>query len=215
MALSNRLAEAEDVERQRISRELHDQVGQNLTALGINLNILRSKMPPDGPGALRGRIDDSLALIGETTDSIRHVMAELRPPVLSDYGLLAALRWYSQQFSVRTGIEMDVDGDEPDPRLSVPVEGALFRIAQESLNNVAKHARATKVEITLRKKDGKATLVIKDNGVGFDANRLSEIRRAGKWGLTNIAERVLSIGGEYDIQSSPDEGTSIIVGVSI
>jgi signal transduction histidine kinase len=215
VALGRRLAEAENIERQRLARELHDLVGQNLTALGINLNILRSKIPPEVSEAAYARINDSLALIGETTDSIRDVMAQLRPPVLDDYGLLAALRWHGEQFSSRTGINVTIDGEEMDPRMTMHAESALFRITQEALNNVAKHARATKVLITLNKSNGRVTLIIEDNGIGFDANRLAEIRSAGKWGLTNITERAVSIGGRCDIESKPGEGTRIIVEVTV
>jgi signal transduction histidine kinase len=215
VALGRRLAEAENLERQRLARELHDQVGQNLTALGINLNILRSKIPPEISEAANTRINDSLALIGETTDSIRDVMAQLRPPVLDDYGLLAALRWHGEQFSSRTGINVAIESEETDPRMTMHVESALLRIAQEALNNVAKHARATKVRITLNNSSEKATLVIEDNGIGFNANRLAEIRSAGKWGLTNITERAVSIGGRCDIESKPGEGTRITVGVAL
>ena len=215
VALGRRLAEAENIERQRIARELHDLVGQNLTALGINLNILRSKIPPEVSEAAYARINDSLVLIGETTDSIRDVMAQLRPPVLDDYGLLAALRWHSEQFSSRTGIDVAVDGEEINPRLSIHIESALFRITQEALNNVAKHARATKTIVTLSKNDEKVILIIEDNGTGFDSNQLAEIRSVGKWGLRNITERAVSIGGRCDIESKPGEGTRVIVEVTV
>ncbi len=215
IALNRRLAEAENMERQRIARELHDLVGQNLTALGINLNILRTKVPPEVSEVASRRINDSLALIGETTDSIRVVMAQLRPPVLDDYGLLAALRWHGTQFSSRTGIDVDVEGEDMGLRLTALTESALFRITQEALNNVAKHAGATKVTISLSKIDKGIILNIADNGVGFDANRLAEIRSVGKWGLTNITERAISIGGRCDIESKPGKGTRIIIEVAI
>ncbi len=215
VALGRRLAEAENIERQRISRELHDLVGQNLTALGINLNILRSKVPQEVSEVAHARINDSLALISETTDSIRDVMTRLRPPVLDDYGLLSALRWHSEQFSSRTGIDVAIEGEEVDLKLSIHIESALFRITQEALNNVAKHARATKTRVVLSKKDEKVMLIIEDNGIGFDSNRLAEIKSVGKWGLRNITERAVSIGGQCDIESKPGEGTRIIVEVTV
>jgi len=215
LKLSKKIGEAENIERQRLSRELHDTVGQNLTALGINLNILKSKLPPEVNDAIRLRVNDSLALVEETTESIRDVMAQLRPPVLDDYGLFAALRWYGGQFSARNNIDVIMEGEESDPRLNMYIEGALFRIAQEALNNVAKHSHAKKVTITLDVKDKKVLLSIQDNGSGFNPQNIADIGSAGKWGLTNIMERAASIGGRCYVDSSPGKGTKVTVEVTL
>ena len=148
-ALTTRLAETEEVERQQLARELHDRVGQHLTALGINLNIVRGQMPEDTTEDVRERLDDTLALVKQTTQRIRDVMADLRPPVLDDYGLTAALDWYGRQFASRTGVTVTVQGEKLAPRLDAPTENALFRIAQEALTNVAKHAQAAQVIMTV------------------------------------------------------------------
>jgi len=208
-ALSTRVAEAEDSERQRLARELHDQVGQNLTALGINLNIVRTQMPVEAATLVSPRLDDSLSLVEETAERIRGVMANLRPPLLDDYGLVAALHWYGAQFAMRTGIDLHVDGEEPAPRLAVPVENALFRIAQEALNNVAKHAQAVQVTVEVAVEDGIVRLVVADDGVGFDPRRAGAPDGRQGWGLLTMAERAEAIGGRCRVESCPGRGTRV------
>ncbi len=147
-ALAARLAEVEEAERHHLARELHDEVGQGLTALGLTLTLLKTQMPQETAASLLNRLADAVVLVEKTGETIRNVMTELRPPVLDDYGLLSALRWYGAEFSRRTGIGVDVQGEEAAPRLARPVELALFRIAQEALTNVVKHAGASRVEVT-------------------------------------------------------------------
>ncbi len=213
IAVSKKLAEAENIERQRISRELHDLVGQNLTALGLNLNIMRSKLSQKELDALEDRIADSLSLVEDTTMSVRDVMAQLRPPVLDDYGLFAAVRWYAAQFRERTGVRVDVVGEDLFPRPDMHTETSLFRIIQEALNNVVKHSGATGVAIVLKGSDDGVTLIVEDNGVGFDREEMSRSKTTGKWGLANISERAMSIGGNCMIESVPGKGTRIVVEV--
>ncbi len=209
-ALAARLAEAEEGERKRLARELHDQVGQNLTALGINLNILRSQVGTTAGPEVQSRLDDSFRLVDQTTERIRDVMGELRPPVLDDYGLVAALRWYAEQFSSRTQILAEVQGEEPAPRLRAPVEIALFRIAQEALTNVAKHAAVTRVRVGVETTDATVRLVIADDGAGFDPSRLEDRPR---WGLMTMSERAKAVGGQCTIDSQPGEGTLVVIEV--
>ncbi len=168
-ALSRRLAEAEEGERKRLARELHDQVGQNLATLNVNLAIVRALLDPSVAAKAQARLDDSLALVNGTIERVRNVMSELRPPVLDDYGLAAALRWYGGQFSQRTEIAVELHGNEPSPRLAPQIETAYFRIAQEALNNVLKHARARRVDITLEQAPDAVTLTFADDGAGFDS----------------------------------------------
>ncbi len=206
--LSHRLVEIEGVERKRLARELHDRVGQNLTVLGINLNIMRAQIPAQSK--VLEKIDDSLKLVQETMNHVRDVMAELRPAVLDDYGLVAALRWYTEQFSRRTNIAVTVDSPEPSRRLKLATETALFRIAQEALNNVAKHAQASHVNLDLGFFDETARLTITDNGVGFDAAMRSETG----WGLVTMQERAEAVGGTWRIVSAPGQGTQVSIEVS-
>jgi PAS domain S-box-containing protein len=207
------LAEAEEAERRRLARELHDQVGQNLTALSINLNFVRAQAAEGLADVVRSRLDDSLALIEQTVECIRRVMADLRPPVLDNHGLVAALRWYGSQIATRTGIAIIVQGEEPVPRLPTSVETALFRIAQEALTNVVKHAQARRVTITLEVNAATACLVIADNGIGFEVTRLLSSDGHRGWGLLSMAERAEGVGGHCRIESRPGQGTRVVVEV--
>jgi len=213
-ALAARLAETEESERRQIARELHDRVGQNLTALGINLNLVQTHMPEETPGLARSRLDDALALVEETVERIRDVMADLRPPMLDDYGLVATLHWYSERFASWTGASVTVHGEEPVPRLAVPAENALFRIAQEALTNVCKHAQATQVTVTVTADDEAVSLVVADDGVGFDPAQLATMDGRRGWGLVLMSERAEAVGGHYRIESRPQHGTRVIVEVA-
>ena len=221
-ALAAQMAEVTEAERQRLARELHDQVGQNLTALGINLNIVRTQLPEEAAALVRSRLDDSLSLVEQTAARIRDVMANLRPPVLDDYGLVAALHWYEEQFARRTDIAIAVEGEEPAPRLAARVENALFRIAQEALTNVAKHAQATQVTVTVEVDSGTLRLVVADDGVGFDPSttlrtspaHLADPDGGRGWGLLTMTERAEAVGGRCRIESDPRQGTRVIVEVA-
>jgi two-component system sensor histidine kinase UhpB len=208
-ALSRRLVEVQEAERRQLSRELHDRVGQNLTALSINLDILRTGLSGDECAEHRLRLSDSTALLESTVDTIEDVMAELRPPMLDDYGLLPALHWYARDFSKRTGIEVDVDGkdvERPAPELEI----TLFRIAQEALNNVAKHARAKWVQIELDHVNGHSVMTVTDNGIGIDG---AHRERTGL-GMVTMRERTQAVGGIFRVRRGPGGGTQIAVEIS-
>jgi two-component system sensor histidine kinase UhpB len=210
-AISAQLAEVEDLERQRLARELHDQVGQNLTALGINLNIIQMQIPENVSPSVRYHLEDSLSLVEQTTERIRDVMADLRPPVLDDYGLVAALRWYGEKIARRIEIPITVEGEEPSPRLDSHVENALFRIVQEALTNVTKHAQASFVKISVDVEGAILRLTLVDDGVGFDPEDITQPENERGWGLLSITERAESVGGQCRIISSPNQGTRVIV----
>jgi PAS domain S-box-containing protein len=213
--LSAKLSEAEETERKRISRELHDQVGQNLATLGLNLNILLTMIPAASADAVRSRLEDSLNLVQQTTQYTRDLMAELRPPVMDDYGLMASIRWYGERFSRRTGVEFTFKGEDLLPRPKPLMEVTLFRIFQEALNNVTKHARAQRVDFLGEIADGRLKLLISDDGIGFDLNKISKTREQCGWGLTTMAERAESIGGKFSIETKSGRGTKITVEVSL
>lgn len=212
-ALAAQLAEAEDAERQRLASELHDQVGQNLTALGINLNIIETQIPEEASAQVRFRLEDSLTLVEQTTEQIRDVMANLRPPVLDDYGLVAALTWYGEGFSRRTDIAILVEGEEPIPRLPARSENALFRIVQEALTNVIKHAQATQVSVSVDVDNQLLRLVVTDDGIGFKTERPGENAGELGWGILTMSERAEAIGGSFRIESVLNQGTRVIVEV--
>lgn len=210
--LGARLSEVEEAERRRLARELHDQVGQNLTALGINLNVIKTQIPDDMTSDVETFLDESLLLVEQTTERIRDVMADLRPPMLDDYGLMATLRWFGDQFTSRVGLPVTVSGEELSPRLSGPVENALFRIATEALTNIAKHARATEATVELEVEDETLRLIILDNGIGFNPERLPLQGGNRGWGLLTMAERAEALGGRFWVESQPSHtGTRVIV----
>jgi two-component system sensor histidine kinase UhpB len=206
------LAEAEEAERRRVVQVLHDRVGQNLTALDLNLSLVRSQLEARDLSDMCARLDGSLALLEETNARIRQVMADLRPPALDDYGLLATLRWYADQFSSRMGVDVIAWGDQEAARgLPAHVETALFRIAQEALHNTAKHAQATEATVRLSASEAAVQLTISDNGTGFAPEEVED-KRTG-WGLLTMRERAESIGARCLIQSHPGQGTCVVVTV--
>jgi PAS domain S-box-containing protein len=209
---AKRLAEAEEIERQKIARELHDQVGQNLTALGINLSILRNQLSGALTGQTDARLNDSMSILAETAKKIRDVMSDLRPSVLDDYGLMAAIRWLSERISTRTGLTIRVEGLDTKVDFSSETEITLFRIAQELLTNITKHAKATEVSIRLESMDGRIQFIISDNGIGFDPTALGQTGES-RWGLLNVRERTDAIDGILTIASRPGQGTRIVIEV--
>jgi PAS domain S-box-containing protein len=208
-ALAVRLSEAQEYEQRQIAIELHDRVGQNLTGLSLNLQIIQNQLQADGSALVRKRLEDSIQLVEETTRQVRSVMADLNPPLLEEYGLGAAVRYFCDQFMERTGIDIRVRGEDFCPRLPQREEKAMFRIVQEGLTNVAKHARATRVEIRMESMDGFVKLSIEDNGQGFPLEELSQPGSQPHWGLLSIQERAASIGGELQIYSAPGQGTCL------
>ena len=211
-ALSRRLVDVQESERRRFSRELHDQVGQNLTALSINLDILKSQLAgADEPA--HARLEDAAKLLEQTAATIENVMSELRPPMLDDYGLLPALQWYANDFVRRTGIEASVSGEDGEVRLGQAAEIALFRIVQEALNNVAKHAHASRVRITLARSGDEFVMTIADDGVGYGASGGSAVRRRSGLGMVTMRERTQALGGTFEIGPAPGGGTQVVVRV--
>jgi signal transduction histidine kinase len=210
-ALSRRLVDVQESERRQFSRELHDRVGQNLTALSISVDILKTQLPGNGNEAFRSRLDDAAELLESTAGAIENVMSELRPPMLDDYGLLPALQWYANEFSRRTGIEVMVEGDERIERLTQASEIALFRIVQEALNNVAKHAHARRVHITLEHAASEFIMSVSDDGVGLDAAPTLDSRRRPGLGMVTMRERTQAVGGQFEIEAASGHGTRVVV----
>jgi signal transduction histidine kinase len=208
-----RLVEAEEAERRRLARELHDQVGQSLTAMGINLDIIHTLLPADIPEELMARLDDMRQLVTRTTKRVRQVMVDLRPEMLDDYGILAALHWSAERFTQRTGTLVKVEGNEAADRLPAEVENVLYRVVQEALTNVAKHSRASWVTVNLQIKSDLVTLVVSDDGIGFTPGRQTDLDQEQHWGLELMAERVEGVSGRFRLKSVPGQGTSIIVEV--
>jgi PAS domain S-box-containing protein len=212
LALTRRLVEAEEAERRRLARELHDSVGQSLSALNLNLEVALAKaVLPE----VQSRLRDSITLVDNTVQAIEAVMADLRPPLLEEYGLGAALQRHVEAFSRRTGLAVEFADEAKEGARSLRIESAmaLFRIAQEALNNVAKHARATRVEMTLSLKGLDAVLSIRDDGGGFDPADAAV--RPQRWGMRTMRERAEAAGGRIDVYSAPGKGTSVVASARI
>ncbi|MET0377757.1 MAG: PAS domain-containing protein [Spongiibacteraceae bacterium] len=209
-AMSRQLLDVQETERRLLARELHDTVGQELTALSLNLSIMRAAVPPKLTDKLCNRLDDSQKLLEETTQHLRNIMVELRPPGIDEFGLLAALREHTQRVASRSGFSLTMDGVEPKPRLAATAAIALFRIVQEALNNTVKHANATEVTVVLLQSPAAVQLIVADNGNGFDTARKP---RPGinNMGTTTMRERAEAIGGEFSMISEIGRGTRIVV----
>jgi signal transduction histidine kinase len=200
-----RVVEAQEAERRRIARELHDDTGQSLATVLLGLRLAEEA---DDPADARRLLAD---LRGTITDSIRDLRAlavELRPTALDDFGLGPALERLTDTYARRTGLDIDVHLANLDPRLPESVETALFRIVQEALTNIAKHAEATRVSVVVRRQEERVMLVVEDDGRGFDKGSPS----AGL-GLLSMRERADMLGGTLRLESSPDRGTTIAVEV--
>jgi len=208
-SLTRRLVQAEESERRRIAGELHDRVGQTLSALNINLDILLGMLGEKAPDDVRMRLRDSLALVDGTLQSIENVMADLRPPLLEEYGVGAALGWHAEEFSRRTGIAIEFEDLARQKNRDLPREAgvALFRISQEALNNVAKHAKARRATLRLEVEGGDMLLTIRDDGSGFDP--IEAGARSSRYGMTTMKERVLAAGGALEVESAPGKGTTL------
>lgn len=208
---SRELARVEEAERRRFVQELHDTIGAALTALSINMTIMRNQLSQGALADMESRLDDSISLLDETTDATRHLMAELRPPVLDDYGLAAAIRWQADVFSERNDLNVAVDISGLESRLGPEVEISLFRIVQSALTNITKHAAASDVAIVLNAEADNTTLTISDNGVGFSPQTLANHKANPTWGLVSMRERAEAVGGSLTIHSAVGAGTQVIV----
>lgn len=217
-ALTQQLVEVREAERKALATELHDRIGQNLSALNMSLNLnlalLAKQLPPEAMDAARRRINDALALVELTTEAVRGVMEELHPALLEQYGLTTALRWHGEEFSGRTGIAVKCLASDTFPRLRSQVEMTLFRIAQEAMINVAKHAGASEVSIGLERTKAGIELRIGDNGVGIAQPTPNRVPAAGGWGLAMMAERARSIAAELRIARGDERGTTVVVSVA-
>lgn len=205
--MSDRVLKIQEHERARISRDLHDEVGQALTAINMNLAILRNALVGCSP-EMEHRISDTQGLIENTMDTIHNFSRELRPAMLDDLGLLPALRNYVKIFTQRTKIQvqLSVEGQAHVEELDSDRKTVIYRIVQEGLNNVVKHANATRVDVTVRGIPEHVHLEVSDNGRGF---RLVERAESApqQLGLLGLAERARLVGGEFVVASLPDRGT--------
>jgi len=206
---SRQLIEAQEEERRRIARELHDQIGQVLTAVKMNLHTVQRVCNGAEAGAY---IKDNVEAVDEALRLVRDLSVDLRPPLLDDLGLVTALRWYVDRYAKRTSLVADVvvELNDPNERFSRELETACFRIAQEALTNVVRHARARGVTVRLARNENELYLSVKDDGVGFNPEALQKrAARAATLGLLGMQERAHAAGGAVEIHSRISKGTEI------
>jgi PAS domain S-box-containing protein len=203
--------EVREAERTRIARELHDDLGQALTGLKMDVAVLDAKIPPDQT-ELRERTAAMRELLDATVATTRRISADLRPLVLDDLGLGAAAEWLVQNLAQRAGLACDLHVDPSCAQLGEPYASALFRVMQEALTNVARHARAGRVAVRLQRSGEVAVLSVADDGVGMDREARVKPR---SFGLRGISERVFLLGGETSITSAPGEGTTLIARIPL
>jgi two-component system sensor histidine kinase UhpB len=208
--LSRRLMEVQELERRAIARDLHDEIGQALTAIKLNLRELGEQREFSTAAANEKHLFDSLQILDQVLRHIRNLALDLRPSMLDELGLVPALRWYVGRQAERAGWELQFQADEGVTRPSPNVEISCFRLTQEALTNVARHAKATKVEIRLEIGRWELALIIRDNGIGFDPDLIRAGARAGtSVGLSGMEERVRLAGGRIVIHSARASGTEI------
>ncbi len=215
-ALSARLRSAREEEGARIARELHDELGSALTSLKLDLELIRREERSSTDAAdlsrLRDKLSTMMQAIDKTVDTVRRISSELRPSVLDDIGLVAAIRWQAKQCEAQAGIVCRCDFRVEDVRLEQQQSTAMFRVLQEALTNVLRHAQATRVDITLEKENDELLLTIRDNGRGITADQQSDRLSLG---LLGMRERVNLIGGTIRIAGVEGKGTVIAVRVPI
>ncbi len=209
--LSTHLQEVREEERTRIARRIHDDLGQSLTALKIDIAWLSNKLTGERD-IIREKLRTMVVLIDDTVQTVRKVSEDLRPGILDDFGLPAAIEWQAEEFQKRTGIECKTVFNPDEFFLNKEQSTNLFRIVQESLTNVIRHAEATKVEIRINEKDGLLLLEIQDNGVGITEASIVDSR---SFGLIGVKERARSLGGAVTITGTRNAGTRLTVKMPI
>ncbi len=205
--LTGYLQDIREEERTHIAREIHDELGQQLTVLKMDVSWVLKKMNKEDKDIER-KIRGLLEMLDSTVRSVRRISSQLRPSVLDDLGLVAAMEWHLKEFEQRSGIFTVLKAPESAKQMPDTVKTGLFRIFQESLTNVARHAEAKKVEVNLQYSGKQLILSIADDGKGFD-RRMADTKRT--LGILGMKERTVMMGGSYEIESIPGRGTTVLV----
>lgn len=210
--LSNKLMIAQESERMRISQELHDEIGQLITAIFFNVAAIENNLLDASTPEIRERLADTNNLIEQLMEGVRSMSLELRPPMLQDLGLIPTLRWYLKNSARRLDVRIQYDFDDIERRFSDEIETAIYRIVQEALTNAVRHGQADEVQVNLNHSNSTLEVIFNDNGIGFDPERVfaDDGNNEGA-GLLGIRERVSNLGGKVIIRSEPDRGVDITV----
>jgi len=209
--LSERAINAQEEERKRIARSLHDDIGQSLSTLMINLDRLESHVPADDI-ELVNKLKSIRLIAAGSLECLRSIIFDLRPAILDDLGLLPAIRWYARSNLEEAGIQVELDFPDELPFLSQPLTTTLFRVAQEGVNNIIRHSQAKNASISLGVLENEVYLRIQDDGRGFSPTQIGdEAVDMQHWGLIGIQERIELVGGKMSISSNPEHGTSLQV----
>lgn len=211
-ALSVRLQAVREEESVRIAREIHDELGGALTGLKMDLSWINKRLSGEGRAAVQQKLRSALELIDETVVKVRNISTELRPSVLDDLGLAAAIEWQAREFEKRTEIRCDIVSLHEDITFSPEKSTAVFRIFQEILTNVSRHAHASRVEVRMTGQGGDLLLKVSDNGRGIDEGKVAE---ATSIGLLGMRERAMIFGGQVDVAGSAGRGTTVAVRIPL
>ena len=210
--LTSYLEKIREEERTNISREIHDELGQQLTVLKMDISWLKKKIKALADASVLQRVDDMLSMLNETVNSVRRISSNLRPSLLDDLGLVVAIEWQLSEFEKRSGIKTVFTADEIGMEIDRDIATGLFRIFQESLTNAAKHAEATEITVSLQKINDQLILHIRDNGLGYENEA---VKNKKTFGILGMQERSLMMGGECRIKSETGTGTSVEVMVPL
>jgi PAS domain S-box-containing protein len=210
-ALAARLQRVREEERTMIAREIHDELGQALTAMKMDVAWLLQKLP-EADTPLRERMQSTLRLVDDTIKTVRRIASDLRPGLLDDLGLAAAIEWQAQDFQSRTGIRCQVTLPREEIRLDPDRSTAIFRIFQETLTNVARHADASSVDVRFALRNKFLILEVQDNGIGIEPSVTGDTRSLG---LLGMRERAQILGGEFEVSGSPGKGTTVTLRIPV
>ena len=208
--LSRQLLSAQEEERKMISRELHDQIAQTLTGINVRLASLKTEDTLNNKG-LQEKISSTQRLVEKSVDIVHRFARELRPAVLDDLGLVPALHSFMKSFATRTGVRPSLTAFAAVEQLDTPKRTVLYRVAQEALTNVGRHAQASRVEVSIQRLPNAVRMRIKDDGQSFEVERMWQARKSQHLGLLGMRERVEMVGGIFCVESAPGQGTTIRV----
>lgn len=214
-SISKGVIRTQEEERSKISRELHDGIGQALSALKMNLDLVSNRLNSGDPSKAKSLLEESQKQVEQALEDVRELSRLLRPRMLDDLGLVPTLRWYVRNFSKRTGIDLGLKLKGLGRRLNPELETMIFRIIQEALNNISKHSKATAAQVSLNLSKGLLDLEISDNGHGFDPGKLNQSNFASGSGIAGIRDRVSLVDGTFTLQARVGIGIMLKIQIPV